>query len=289
MVQIAEFEEKTYEKYFGQEVSRRISNTFPPGQFDEAVLGFDDSFFVPFFCRNIHFRCLFPRWFTHFPGFALRDVDYLIDEMDREFPQCRLNLFVQYKRPDYVVGHRAAEWHLWSQPYFRYSLTGHQQLALERLDQHSNGRAAVIYASPAFWESAELYKCANSGRVVAESNIAQVSSMVGHARFTYVKSGNVGIAHSEPEAIDGPTLDEILNKGLENEKLGLKDHILRTAKMVSASYENDELGMRLFESATEAVLFRGGLAREVSFSQLAKAFAKIEAFGEIADVQLYIA
>jgi hypothetical protein len=288
MVQIAEFEEKTYESYFGQEVTRIVRNSFSPGQIDEAILGFDGSFFIPFFCRNIHFSRLFPRWLGHFPGIILSDIDYLIDELDRDLPRCRLNLFVQYKRPEYVFGHRAAEWNCWQRPYFRYALTNHQQLALERLEQKSNGRAAVIYASPAFWESSDLYKRAAAGHVVAGSNIARVSAMAGHSRFTYTDPGASGIAHSEPERVNGPSLEEILNRGLENEKLRLTDHIIATSKAIQSVFDNDETGMQLMGSATAAVLYRSGLADDSLRGQFVKALATIEAFTNVANVQVYL-
>jgi len=44
---LAEFKEKTYEKYFGFELARLTTVTFSPDQCDEAFLGFDDAFFLP--------------------------------------------------------------------------------------------------------------------------------------------------------------------------------------------------------------------------------------------------
>lgn len=289
MVQVAEFEEKTYENFFGSEVVRLVRDHFSPGQIDESTLGFDGSFFIPFFCRNIHFSRLFPRWLGRFPGIILSDLDYITDVIDRDLPQHRLNLFVQYKRPEYVLGHRAAEWNCWQRPYFRYALTDHQQKALERLEQESNGRAAVVYASPAFWKSSELYERARFRRVVADSNIAQVSAMTGHSKFTYTNSGAAGIAHSEPEQVNGLSLQEILNRGLKNEKLPLTAHIIATSKAIQSVFENDDIGMQLLESAKAAELYNSGLDEESLSEQFVKALATIAAFTNVTNVQLYLA
>ena len=55
-----EFKEKTFEKYFGHELARLTNVTFSPDQCDEALLGFDEAFFMS------------EEWFFRFGPFVRR-------------------------------------------------------------------------------------------------------------------------------------------------------------------------------------------------------------------------
>src|SRR5450631_1110624 len=120
------FKEKTYEKYFGGEVARLTTITFSPDQCDESYLGFDDAFRLPWF--------LLRRWFPHLrrgsrgcsAGLSIRELDDLTAQMIQRMPPFRFNIFVQYKRPEYLLRSSAQEWSCWNSPYFRYDTTPHQ-------------------------------------------------------------------------------------------------------------------------------------------------------------------
>ena len=287
MTKRAEFEEKTYEKYFGHELARRTAVPYSPGQRAEFHLGFDEAFRLSLWT----IRDLFPnlpssRW-PRLSGFPLSELDHLPERISRQLPQFRFNFFVQYKRPERVSGHRGAEWNSWGCPYYRYGITTHQQAALVRIDQTSGDRAAVVYASPAFVENHYLFQLVQSGSIVAKSNIAPVRQMTGHARFTYVSPGGVGIAHSEPKAVKGPALEVILRDALEQEGLPFRNHIIETAQIIEASLE-DNLEKRIFSTARQAVIFLSGKeSGEVKVGTIVHALATIEAFSDVFNVSLY--
>ena len=157
MTSIAQFEEKTFEKYFGHEVARYANYTYSPGQFGEATLGFDEAFDIPFHRLLWKWHLLYGGHVLRKKGISLSDYNNLLERELRNLPKFKLNLFVQYKRPEYVYFAGADEWPLWEKPYYRYCITDHQQMALVKLSAESSGRAAVVYASPAFWMSDDLF------------------------------------------------------------------------------------------------------------------------------------
>ena len=171
---LAQFKEKTYEKYFGFELARLTNVTFSPDQCDEAFLGFDDAFFLSWQLlkpRLPHMRR--QRW-ARLHGLPLSTFDIIGDEMSRRLPPFKFNLFVQYKRPEYLSRSSALEWPCWRNPYFRYETTPHQHELLAKIEHQSRGRAATVYAAPAFWRSDDLWSHVKAQSVVAQSNIASV-------------------------------------------------------------------------------------------------------------------
>jgi hypothetical protein len=221
-----EFKEKTFEKYFGHELARLTNVTFSPDQCDEALLGFDEAFFVP------------ESWFFRFGPYVRRSrlrrlTGVEIDKFNKagkalasHLPDFKLNLFVQFKRPAFLRSHGAKEWSEWKQSYYRYEITPHQQEALERLDAQSHGRAAVVYASPAFWQASDLWAYVKKGVVIEQSNIANASKLKGHGHYSYVSSGCVGKGHSETVDIESDPLADVIRLGLErNDPLPLNQHL----------------------------------------------------------------
>lgn len=126
---LAQFKEKTFEKYFGHELARLTKVTFSPDQWDEALLGFDEAFHLPMLILHNLLRAPGRRR-RNLPGIELSEIERLGDELSASLPPFKFNLFVQYKRPEYLRSTIAREWASWHKPYFRYETTPHQQDAL---------------------------------------------------------------------------------------------------------------------------------------------------------------
>ena len=154
MTQWTQFKERTYEKFFGHQLARVTNVSYSPDLHDEFHLGFDEAFFVPILSRFLWYRKLFIPQLWYGRGLLLSEVDSFVKEVGNDLPRFRYNFFVQYKRPEYVSHHRGKEWKYWECSYYRYRITQHQQEALARVHAAASGRAAVVYASPAFltWE-----------------------------------------------------------------------------------------------------------------------------------------
>lgn len=287
MVKTAQFEEKTYEKYFGHELSGRFSNSFSPGQRAEFSMGFDEAFDLPWWIFFYHFRYLMKSPWGALGGIGLQDLDHIAEEVSKDLPPYRFNFFVQYKRPDYVEGHRGGEWPSWQQPYFRYAITAHQQLALEKLHSASSGRAAVIYASPAFWTSDKLFETAAKKQVIKKSNIAKADALTGHGRYSYVAEGGVGVAHSEPEEIRGPTFEKLIELAMDQPKIPFRDHVLKAAGAIERSLDEDR-SRATFEKAKKVVI--SDLVAEnidIPSGGIVSAILTIEAFCDAFAVEFY--
>ncbi|GAY19626.1 hypothetical protein [Sphingobium fuliginis] len=250
----AEFKEKTYETYFLAEVARLTNILYSPDQTDEGALGFDGSFYLPLPPSRAIFPYIrFRRW-RHLIGMSAGEIDDFGEELNSHLPPFRLNLFVQYKRPEWMHGSNATEWPSWSTSYFRYTIEAKQQGLLEGIVEAAAGRAAVVYAAAAFRLNSELFAHAEAGTVVPNSNIASVEMLTGHKRFTYTAPGSYGIAHSEPEALEGPSFDTILARMDDNEGLPFTKHLKLTAQSIEGAMGDDRGARDLWEASRRAII-----------------------------------
>lgn len=283
----AEFEEKTYEQHLTSELvhSRRLF--FPPGQVLENIVGFD----VALRTSNHHFWKLFPRmypwwrrmFFMHPQGVHLRHEWWqeLEDEIEH-FPKFKFNCFIQAKRPNRMVRSDAAEYASWNEPYFRYDTFLSQQQALERLAQKTSGKAVVAYACPAFHTYGELWAAINSGQLVKQSNFCEIAKLNGHGRYSFVSSGNLGIAHSDPTPIESRPFEEVL-ESLHNQAPRQSNSAFLTETAEAIVGASEQLGsLRETYTSLATTLFQD------ADSKLAKSLAKIYAFQFVCNVQLLI-
>jgi len=282
---LAEFKEKTYEKYFGHELSRQTNITFSPDQCDEAFLGFDDAFLLPW----IHLRGRLPhmrrsRW-ARLGGIPFSELDHIADDISRRLPPFKFNLFVQYKRPEYLSRSSAAEWTCWNDCYFRYDTTPHQHILLAHLQQQSHGRAATVYAAPAFWKAQELFSYAESQKIIAQSNIANVGRLNGHNRFSYLAAGFRGKGHSEPIDIDSPILSETLEVGLSQDGRAFNSHIKLAAQQIEQTVADDGVAIALLSQARLAI--SADELRRPAADSFSYALATVQAFSDAFDVSFY--
>ncbi|MGA2624732.1 MAG: hypothetical protein ABSF91_12810 [Bacteroidota bacterium] len=197
----AEFEEKTFEQQLTRELLSRRSLFFPPGQMLENSLGFD----VALFTHRRHFWRMFPDAPFFMPwrrGIDL-DVDYL--------PSYRFNLFIQYKRPEFLNSPLASEWTDWHRLYYRYDLNTNQQATLLDLANRVGRQALVVYASAAFHTYQELWNHARRRELFLFSNYTNAQDLNGHSRYSYADPGHEGFAHSESARIEGHDLFELMN------------------------------------------------------------------------------
>lgn len=288
MTQSAEFEEKTYEKYFGHELVRGRLISFSPGQRAENALGFDEAFDVPWHIFLWRFRQLMPRPWSRLSGIDRDEINKLAKDLSDYLPDFRFNLFVQFKRPEYVSGPRGAERADWQCAYYRYLISTDQQKTLERLFSISTGRAAVVYASPALWTKADLFDAAAKRAVIARSNIVSVDKLAGHGRFTYVKPGGHGKAYSEPVDIESPDIDGVIEGGMRQDGLPFNQHIKRAARQIEDAVKDEESAEQLLDLARLAILGDGEVATASASSEsFWFALATIEAFSDAFDVSFY--
>lgn len=282
-----EFKEKPFETYYLAEMARLTSVLFSPDQSDEGILGFDGAFYLPL----PEYRAFFPhvrarRW-RHLLGMSASQIDEFGRELNSRLPPFNLNLFVQYKRPEWLQHRNATEWPSWSTSYFRYAIDPKQQGLLEKIMSAAAGRAAVVYAAPAFRQSTELFNFARAGGVIDHSNIASAGMLTGHQRFTYTAPGSFGIAHSEPENIEGPSLDTVLRSGADNERLPFTRHVKAAADIIERGLEEGSGYYELWQSAREAILGgEFGDAYPRALGSWIDAVISMTAFAQVFDIRV---
>jgi hypothetical protein len=278
-----EFKEKTFEKYFGHELARLTNITFSPDQCDEALLGFDEAFFMPeewFFLFGPYVR---RRRRERLTGIEIDKFNKLGKMIASHMPDFKLNLFVQFKRPTYLTSRGAKEWSDWKQSYYRYETMPHQQEALERIDAQSYGRAATIYASPAFWQAEDLWKHVRSDAVIEQSNMASVAKLKDHEHYSYIAPGYFGKGHSETDDIESDPLQQIRGTGLErSEPLPLNQHLKKTAAAIIEATSGSDLVTPVFQQVQTAMGFE-----DLNANSLYDAMAIIKIFSEAFNLRYY--
>jgi hypothetical protein len=265
----AEFEEKTFEHYFVKALSKKGgANSFSPGQVLEEALGFDFAFQISWWIQFRYFRFLMRPYFMPMPGIGLDELNEGMAKLSRKIPKYRLNFFVQAKRPQLVEGHKGNEWKCWEQPYFRYSIKTSQQNTLQRLFNLAKNRAAVVYAAPAMYQMAELIECDNRGTILQETNVVSVDYLTQrttdektgiiteqpHKKYSYVKAGSHGYAHSKPKEVNGANIEQILQQGEKDELLYFDQHIIDIAKFIEESVRADDGSERLLSLARQNLI-----------------------------------
>jgi hypothetical protein len=129
----------------------------------------------------------------------------------KKLPNFLLNVFLQAKRPRYLTtapaklkagGVRGRHW--------AFTIDDEQQQILEKLEVKFAGKMIVTYAAPVFHTDAHLYKHTINGTVVANSTFPRPSLLKGHKNWHYKVPGASGAGASRVSALDGPSLDALI-------------------------------------------------------------------------------
>jgi len=127
----------------------------------------------------------------------------------KKLPPFRLNLFIQAKRPQYGrYAPRVLRDMGLRSPYWKFNVTPHQQVALQRLHSNLKDRAIVCYACPVFHKQSDLYKWTVEPRMVENSTFPDVEVLRNHSAWNFYKPGAEGIANIEPTPSNAPSLLE---------------------------------------------------------------------------------
>ncbi|AFE06570.1 hypothetical protein COCOR_05776 [Corallococcus coralloides DSM 2259] len=196
MPKFAEFEEKEFEGPLNAQMGLGAP-MWSPGQVLEKVVGFDVALMVQGtalwaqqgFAVPPQGAVILPAWWPW--GIARLAVKV------RRPPPFRLNLFLQYKRPEYLRGAQAGEWSKWKRSYYRFWIENHQQRALDACTKALGADGLVAYASPAFHSRVDLFRHVEARTLQANTHFAPASRLTGHGRYTYVDAVTPGKAHSK--------------------------------------------------------------------------------------------
>lgn len=111
----------------------------------------------------------------------------------RDFPDFRLNLFIQAKWPFLHTG--TGNKSIYNCPYYSFKINDHQQKVLEQLVNVLGKRVLIVYASPVFGKLEDLYLHTRNGDIVENTSFPKISQLSGHNTWNYC-SADKGIACS---------------------------------------------------------------------------------------------
>jgi len=206
----SEFEEKTYESAFNLELKekgrRGGATSYAPGQVAEGELGFDTAWMI---------GATHPFWKmvsgTHRQG---ADVS---DRTQHKFSSRLYNLFIQYKRSEYISRANGNHYGHFNGPYYKFKFDNPpQQLGiLKELEIHLENKAHVLYAAPEFHTVDELLRATDDGTVISQSVLARPQDLgADHTTFNF-KTGHQFLQNPNPEQVEGINAEDFL-RGLNS-------------------------------------------------------------------------
>ena len=211
-----EFEEKDFEAPLYNELRFGSHRIATPGQVFEGKFGIDAAL-----------EALNPLFWDMFGYYNIPEGVVLNDfrwgafwkklGRKRKLPTFSTNLLIQAKRPEVLVRSKAElSRYGVTAKYWRFTITFHQQILLEKLTDKLRRKALVIYASPAFNTLDELYDFTEGQEIVENTSFVKVERMRTHSKWNYNQPGTVGVATSEPEFISEQPFQHLVE--LEREK-----------------------------------------------------------------------
>lgn len=251
----ADFEEGEYRAPLFNQLST-TNLLWEPGQVFEKYIGIDHAMWsANRYILSLHGHSVAPLGVS-LPHY---DFDYIWSARNKhkKLPPFRLNLFIQAKRPMYGRhAPKALKARGIGSPYWRFELTPHQQVALERLHTNLKGRAIVCYACAAFHTDHLLHKWTVEPEIVEHSTFPDVIQLTNHVAWNFSKAGTFGVANAEPTRMEvGPLLKRLAELARQSEKAEKDiseptdaENLTFLADAVAASVENVETSVSLLQA-----------------------------------------
>lgn len=220
MPEECQFEEDAFQQLIDIAIGQLAKISTTPGRVTEHVLGFDSAYFIKGELIRYFDQRLFDlrsrkerRWF----GIRIDSSVWknLTDIKKSKLPPFKLNLFIQSKVPEKLVGKTAGQWDIWKESYFRFAVRHPQHEILLRINDAPNP-PVVCYAAPTFNDAETLWKMSESDKILDHSHFVRAGKLRTHEHYTYLNATSDGYGHSEPAEIPNERLSDIINHALES-------------------------------------------------------------------------
>lgn len=238
----AEFTERHFEKFF-EPFLWQSHRAITPSEFIEKRLGIDGMLLT----FNQNFWSIFGR--QRIGVMVTRDlwegVEHDLNKIN--FPELfHANLFIQYKRPDYLRTKNGEEYNSWNTPYYRYKINENQNKSLSILENNLGNGGLVTYACPAASKNEELRRFAEQDTLIENTNFVNPSLLIDHETYTFVFGGTEGIAFSSPKKIKSKEIEETIKKlrDTSNHNKNIKEFFKKTASIIENTVEESEQGIK---------------------------------------------
>ena len=171
--------------------------------------------------------------------------------MDRLFPGCYFNLFVQHKRPEFIKSPRGKERVHWRKSYYRFNIDSQQQKLLENFENSSSSNAVVTYACAVFYLMNDFCCHLKNESLIQSSNFVRPSRLTGHDRYTFDTPGSCGQAFSQHEFIEDSALSERIAERISEGGQPLSELIGLAARAATETMATDDVFYDLFQQIIE--------------------------------------
>lgn len=206
----ADFEEPEYRGPLFNQLEAGSHLIWEPGQVFEKYIGIDRaSLCVHSYIWQLH------GYSDPLPGLLISRLRWgfiwSARKKKKQLPSFQLNLFIQAKRsehassPSAILKSKGMSGGLW-----KFNITPHQQLALEKVKAKLSKRALICYAAPVFHKQSVLYAHTINKSIVENSTFPDVSSLSGHSAWYYQLPGATGVANPEYRNIKQQSFVETL-------------------------------------------------------------------------------
>ncbi len=236
-----EFEESEYRGPLFNQLNTS-SLLWEPGQVFEKHIGIDHALFTTHsYLHSLHGHS------APLDGVFLSryNWDYIwkSQRSKKKLPSFQLNVFIQAKRPQYGrYAPKALRDKGLKSPYWRFKITPHQQVALEKLQVKLKGKAIICYACPAFHKESLLHKWSVEPRIVENSTFPDVATLTGHTAWNFSEPGARGVANIDPTLSNGPAFFERVGTLIETRgqtPRSVTEELLFLASSVQATLESE--------------------------------------------------
>lgn len=284
----ADFEESEFRGPLYNQLERGNHLVWEPGQVFEKHIGIDRAAFV----TDRSFWALHGRT-SPLGGVVLLDYDwdYIWRSRIRQkaLPDFSLNLFLQAKRPQSGTRPRIALRRAGlAYNYWKFEVTPHQQVALEKMSHALSSKAVVCYAAPAFHTQAALYEHTKHQSIVSATTFPSCATLIGHGAWYYDHGGVGGVPNPDFAWVDVPSLERRIadlvsgNEGREVDARGslrvLADALIQSAAERPSPSSMDTWFQQQLQSVEESVETAQALGFDEGLGAPLRHFRQVRAF-----------
>lgn len=291
-MELAEFEEKEFEKPLYSQLENGSYEVWTPGQCFEYYFGID-------YAGNIHLQKFWDRFECIPYGVILNDYnfDYIWEnrKKKRMLPDFRLNLFIQAKRPFLHTGLGTKS--IYDCPYYSFRINDHQQEVLEKLANVLEKNALIVYASPVFGKFKDLYLHTRNGDMIENTSFPKISQLSGHTTWNYY-SADKGIACSEQEIVHTKSIYQLIRNFVEenSDEINRKEfyyyqedqfEIYKNLEFLEGTIVNILIHNFRNNAQTDFFLYHINAIRNL-YNNAFRSFAVVKIFCEIFNLDWYV-
>jgi hypothetical protein len=191
-------------------------------------------------------------------------------------PPGLFNLFIQYKRSDYLHGYSSTHRRHFSGPYYRFGFASPRaQLGrLQALAASGASAIEVVYAAPEFHTVDQLMDAMRAKSIVSRSVIVKASQLNPRHRAFNFRTGHNSIQNPDPEVVESTSGDGLFISPSSGDLLEFRD----TVAHAYAALGEDREWSKMWRVIREGILTDLDIGADSRDATLIDQFAEVASF-----------